>query len=159
MLCIIHLDYANAILYGLPKSTLGKYQTIQNMYAKLILNRKKHSSLSLSLNELHWLPIEQRIKYKILTSTFKCITGTALKYLQHLINTKKNRRDNMHSNNNGITLQRPKVKYKTIATISFNYSAPTLWNQLPRIIRESPNLNHPKKKLNTQLFQQAFNLN
>ena len=27
MLCITHLNYANAILYGLPKSTLGKYQT------------------------------------------------------------------------------------------------------------------------------------
>ena len=45
-----------------------------------ILNRNKFSSSSMALKELHWLPIEQRIWYKILTSTFKCITGTALKY-------------------------------------------------------------------------------
>ena len=115
MLCI-NLDYANAILYGLPKSTPGKYQTIQNMCAKLVLSRKKYSNSSLALKKSHWLPIEQRIEYKILTSTFKCITGTAPKYLQDLINTKENRRDNMHSNSNGITLQRPKVKYKTFAT-------------------------------------------
>ena len=107
MLCITFFNYANAILYGLPKSTLGIYQTIHNMCAKLILNRSKFSSSSLALKELHWLPIEQRIKYKILTSTFKCITGTSLKNIEDLINT-KNRRDNMHSNNNGITLQNPK---------------------------------------------------
>ena len=146
MLWITHLNYANAILYGLPQSTLGKYQTIQNMCAKLVLNRKKCSRSSLVLKELNWPPIEQRIKYKILTSTFKCITGTALKYLQDVIN-KKNRRDNMHPNNNRTTLQRPKVKYKAFSTRSFKYSAPTLWNQLPRTIRESPNLDNFKKKL------------
>ena len=69
----------------------------------------------MAFKELHWLQIEQMIEYKILTSTIKCITGTAPKYLQHLINTRKNKRDNMHSNSNGITLQRPKVKYKTFA--------------------------------------------
>ena len=86
-----NLDYANAILYGLPQFTLENYQTIQNMCAKLILIRNKYSRLSLALKELHWLPMEQRMKYKILTSTFKCITGTALKYLQDLIIRKKNR--------------------------------------------------------------------
>ena len=101
--CITYLIYANTIWYELPNSTLGKYQTIQNMCAKFTLNMNKYSSSSLALKELHWLPIEQRIEYKILTSTFKCITGTAPKYLQDLTNTKKNRRDNMHSNNNGIT--------------------------------------------------------
>ena len=115
--------------------------------------------LSLALKKLHWLPIEQRTECKILTSTFKCITGTAPKYLEDLTKTKKNRRDNMHSNSNGITLQRPKVKYKTFATRSFKYSAPPLWNQLPKTIREFPNLDNIKKKLKTHLFQQAFNLN
>ena len=66
---------------------------------------------------------------------------------QDLINTKKNRRDNIHSNNNGITLQRPIVKCKTFATKSFKYSASALWNQLPRTITESPNLDNFKKKL------------
>ena len=61
MFCITHLNYANAILYGLPKSTLGKYQTIQNMCDRLILNRNKYSSSALALKELHWLPIEQKI--------------------------------------------------------------------------------------------------
>ena len=49
MLCVTHLDYANGILYGLPTSTLGKFQTIQNMCAKYVLSRNKYSSSSLSL--------------------------------------------------------------------------------------------------------------
>ena len=32
-LCISHLDYANALLYGLPAVTINKFQRIQNMYA------------------------------------------------------------------------------------------------------------------------------
>ena len=55
MLCITHLDYANAMLCGLPSSTLRKYQTIQNTCAKLVLNKNRYSSLSWALKKLHWL--------------------------------------------------------------------------------------------------------
>ena len=51
--CITHLDYTNAILYGLPSSTLRKYQTIQNSCAKLILNKDRYSSSSWVLKKLH----------------------------------------------------------------------------------------------------------
>ena len=44
-----------------------------------------------ALKTLHWLPIQQRIEYKILTTIFKCIKGTAPQYLQDLIQLKENR--------------------------------------------------------------------
>ena len=55
------------------------------MCAKLILRRPKYSSSKESLYKLHWIPIWQRINYKILTLTHKCIQGQAPKYLQDLI--------------------------------------------------------------------------
>ena len=58
MFCITLLDYANAILYGLLKSTLQKYQAIQIMCAKLVLNKNKYSSTSSALKKLHWFPIQ-----------------------------------------------------------------------------------------------------
>ena len=76
-----------------------------------------------------------------------------------LINMKKNKRDNIHLNKSGIMLQRPEVKCKTFATRSYKYAAPVLWNQLPRSIRDSPNLDNFKEKLKTHLFQNAFKLN
>ena len=126
MLCITHLNYANAVLYGLPSSTLRKYQTIQNSCAKLILNKNRYSSSSWVLKKLHWLPIQQRIEHKILMTTFKCITSTAPKYLQDLISIKSNTWDNMQSNNTGTMLCTPKVKYQTFSAWSFRYSAPKL---------------------------------
>ena len=157
MLCITHLDYANAMLYGLPSITLRKYQTIQNICAKLVLNKNRYSSSLVTLKKLHWLPIQQRIEHKILMTTFKCITGITPKYLWDLISIENNTWDNMQSNNTGIILHTPKVKYQTFAAWSLMYTAPTLWSQLPKHIRDSPNLNIFKKRLKTHLFCQTFN--
>ena len=89
MLCISHLDYSNAILYGIPNKTLNKFQRIQNMCAKLALARSKYHSLTESLKALHWLPIQLRIQFKILTVTHRCINNSAPKYLQELISDKE----------------------------------------------------------------------
>ena len=36
-----HLDYANALYYGLPENSIKKLQRVQNMAAKVILGKKK----------------------------------------------------------------------------------------------------------------------
>ena len=158
MACITHLDYANAMLYGLPSSTLRKYQTIQNSSAKHILDKNRYSSSSWALKKLHWSPIQQRIEHKILT-TFKYITSMAPKYLRDLISLKSNTQDNMSSSNTGTMIHATKVKYQTYAAQSFQYSTPTLWNPLPKFIKDSPTLDIFKERLKTYLFQKAFNPN
>ena len=85
MLCISHLDYSNALLYGLPKKAIKRYQVIQNMCAKLVLGRSKYSSSNDAPKCLYWLPIQWRITYKIGLLTFKCIKKAAPRYLQELI--------------------------------------------------------------------------
>ena len=65
MLCMSHLDYSNALLYGLPNKNIKRYQMIQNICAKLVLVRPKYSSSTKTLKCLHWLPIQQRINHKI----------------------------------------------------------------------------------------------
>ena len=64
-LVISHLDYSNAILYGLPASTLAPLQRIQHRAAKLILNRGRYDSATDALRTLHWLPIRYRSLFKI----------------------------------------------------------------------------------------------
>ena len=63
MLCMSHLDYSNAVLYGIPNKTLNKYQRIQNMCATLVLGKSKYDSSTESLKALHWLPIWQSSKF------------------------------------------------------------------------------------------------
>ena len=41
---ISHLDYANAIMVGLPEKHISKLQHVQNMAVKVVLKRGKYTS-------------------------------------------------------------------------------------------------------------------
>ena len=84
-LVLSHLDYANGILGGLPKSSLDKMQAVQNMAAKITLGRGKYDSTTSCLVQLHWLPIKFRIDYKIISIVHKCLHGEAPPYLTRMI--------------------------------------------------------------------------
>ena len=132
MLCITHIDYANAILFRSTAKVINKFQSLQNMCAKLILRRPKYSSSMESLYKLHWLLVCQSISYKILSLTHKCIQEQAPKYLQDLINIKQKQGTNLRSNQSGLLLNQPCIKHKSLASRSFKCMAPYLWNQLTR---------------------------
>ena len=155
-LCITHLDYGNALLYGLPKKSTKRLQTVQNMCAKLVLQYSKYSSATPALMDLHWLPIKQHIQYKILTITYRTIQNRVPKYTMDLLRPHKPKRGNMQSNNSGLKLKVPLIKYNTFATRSLSYAAATLWNGLPTNIRECKTLGRFKSSLNTYLHRKAF---
>ena len=54
-------------------------------------------------------------------------------------------------------LSYPNIKPKaTLGERAFVFSAPKLWNALPRLIRESTSADTFKRKLKTHLFEKAF---
>ena len=63
------LDYCNSILYGAPMSTVSKLQRVENSLARVVLQQPKRSHAEPLLRTLHWLPIKQRIQYKLATLT------------------------------------------------------------------------------------------
>ena len=54
---ILHLDYRNAILSGCPEVAIKLCQKVQNMAARIILNKHPGDSVTKYLKLLHWLPI------------------------------------------------------------------------------------------------------
>ena len=54
-------DYANSILYGVPKYNISKLQRAQNFLARVVTRSHRRTSADTLLNKLHWLPIEDRI--------------------------------------------------------------------------------------------------
>ena len=99
------------------------------MCAKLTLRKFKYDSTTDALLQLHWLPIKQRINFKIATITYKCIYGTAPQYLKDLLIPTPNPRS-LRSSNDRTKLIIPFTKCKTFAAWSFSIAAPTIWNQL-----------------------------
>jgi len=92
------LDNCNSLLYGLPNTLLDKLQYVQNSAARLLTLSKKHDHITPILFNLHWLPINYRIKYKILLFTFKALHGLAPSYIGDLISRYKPGRSLRSSN-------------------------------------------------------------
>ena len=63
------LDYCNAILAGLPKSTIAPLQHAQNTAARLIRLVAPRDLVASTLQQLHWLPVQYRITHKLFTDS------------------------------------------------------------------------------------------
>ena len=158
MLCISHLDCSSAFLYGITRKLLQKYQRVQNMCAKLVLNKCKYDSATGFLKELHWLPIKQQIQHKILVITHKSLNGHAPKYIQELINDKEAPSRQLRSRSSVRLLNTPRIGKETFASRSFSYAALVLWNSLLRHLWDETSTTIFRKHLNMYLFKKAFNL-
>ena len=75
------LDYCNSLLYRAKQSHIDRLQCFQNNAARIISKRRKFDHISPVLRELHWIPVEHRISYKILLLTYKALNGHAPQYL------------------------------------------------------------------------------
>ena len=75
------LDYCNSLLYGLPDTLLCKLQSVQNATARLITGTRRSDHISPVLCKLHWLPIRERVKFKVACLVRQLLSGQALLYL------------------------------------------------------------------------------
>jgi hypothetical protein len=84
---LIHskLDYCNSLLLNLPASSLKRLQFVLNSVARAVTNTSKFSHITPILQSLHWLKIELRIHYKILSLTHKAVDTNRATYLRSLL--------------------------------------------------------------------------
>ena len=142
------LDSTNSLLYGLPTLLIDHVQNVQN--AHTITNTKKYDRIKPVLKQLHWLPVSQRINYKILLLTYKALNGQAPSYITELLEPYAPTRNLRSSSKN--VLKVPPVKLVCYGHRCFSFAAPSLWNSLPDIIRQSSSLPSFKTHTKTYLF-------
>ena len=80
-LVIGRLDYCTSLLYVLPASYINKLQRVQNAAARLIFNTTRFDHFPPVMKDLHWLPVEYRIMFKLVVYTFKALNGSAPTYI------------------------------------------------------------------------------
>ena len=144
------IDNCNGLLYGLSDLLLGRLQRIQNSAARLVTRTRSHESISPILHTLHWLPVKDRLVFKLLIIAYKCQHHLAPHYLQQLLQEYQPSRLLRSSTKQLLTPHN--VVTKSYGQRSFQYSMPHLWNQLPDDIRECSSLDQFKSLLKSHLF-------
>ena len=154
------LDYCNSLLLNLPSNRL---QLVLNSAARAVTKTPKFHHITPVLKSLHWLNINERIQYNVLSLTYKTLSSSRPAYLHSLVNLNHSRSTRSSSL---VTLNRPSNhSHLQITKRSFYHTAPALWNRLPSELRQLAPLsstspvaisNSLHKKLLTHLFHSSF---
>ena len=148
------LDSCNALLCGSSHGLLHRLQRVQNSAARLVTLARKRSHITPVLKELHWLPVQQRVQYKVLLLAYKALKGLAPEYLSELLTVYQPRRNLRSCESQQLVI--PRTSMITCGDRAFRKQAPFLWNQLPLDVKQASSTEQFKQRLKTHLFKIAF---
>ncbi len=120
-------------------------QLIQNAAARLILNEPKITHVTPLFSNLHWLPIAARIKFKALMFAYRTTSGSALLYLNSLLQTYMPSRSLRSASEQRIIV--PSQRDTKLLSLTFSLTVPSWWNDLSNSIRAAESLPIFKKRL------------
>ena len=132
------LDYCNSALAGVSKVYLQKLQSVQNTTARMVSGVRRCEHITPVLEDLHWLPISQRVVFKTALLVWKCVRGVCIPaaFVEG--------RQRLRSAATGALLV-PRAQTAT-GQRSFAVNGPTVWNSLPPALC-SPDLSQNTFKL------------
>ena len=137
----------------IEKAALSQYTPHLNSFSSFFAHNSAYKPLH-STETLHWLPVNFRIKYKILLIAYKCVNYVVPIHIQNHISIYVPNRPLRSLTAEYLVVPRAKTSF---GTRSFAYAAPHLWNSLPFEIRTASSLTVFKNKLKTFFFNEAFN--
>ena len=81
--CLIFawLDYCNTVFASRSRREINRLQSVQNAPVRLVAGARKYDHVTPLLLERHWLPIEQRVLFKLGVTMFKIVNNMAPSYL------------------------------------------------------------------------------
>jgi len=133
------------MLYGAPATTFDVLQRAQNNLARVVCQLGGRTDAKPLLQSLHWLPVKQRVTYKMATLTFKVLSSSTPAYLNDLIQSAVPVRPLRSSDAPMLSAARTRTEF---ARRAFSVAAPHTWNSLPSDIRSCHTL-HLKTPQNT----------
>ena len=122
------LDYCNSLLNNIAKQDLSKLQRVQNCLARVVLRAPRFSRSLPPLKQLHWLPVNYRIKFKLSTLTYRALAIHQPPYLASLLHYSNIPRQLRSSTSQQLSIPRTKLN---LGKRAFSVAAPIIWNELP----------------------------
>ena len=129
---------------------------VSDLFGNNFLNEKRDSPAPL-LHSLHWLPVRERIFFKLCLYVYKSLNGQAPQYLTDSLKTKFRPPQGpvIRSASDNTLLVVPPTRTQN-GDKAFAVAGPSIWNTIPRHIRDSPNTDSFKKVLKTYLFPSQY---
>jgi len=116
-------------------------------------NNKRTCTAKPLMCQLHWLPVQQRIDYKVSVLTYKTLNTSVPQYLSQRINRHVNART---LRSTAMLLLIQPFARTDFAKRSFRCAALSVWNSFPASVIGSDSLSVFKSRLKTFLFRRYF---
>ena len=149
------LDYCNSLLYGTSVANMTKLQRVQNNLARIVTGAKRRDHITPVLRDLHWLPVSNRIEYKVALITHKVQHHEQPHYLSELVDAYQPSRT-LRSSSQHLLTKPTGIKTK-LGQRCFTHAAAATWNSLPAELRVIKDERLFKSKLKTHLFSNYSN--
>ena len=104
--------------------------------------------------QLHWLPIEQRVIFKLLLLVYKSLNGQGPDYLRELLELYVPTRTLRSADSMKLCV--PKCHYEDTRKRAFSIRGPVEWNELPFSVKSSDSVDSFKCALKIHLFRLAY---
>ena len=146
------LDYCNSLLAGTSVLNLSRLQLVQNTLARVVAQKPRCCHITPVLIDLHWLPVRQRIEFKMATTAFKMWHYQQPSYLAEILPRYTPSRSSAST-----IISAPLRKTSMAFSKSFSSVASNIWNKLPGHLSSVPALPAFRTHLKSHLFLQAYN--
>ena len=125
---LLQLTAVQSISDGL----LRRLQSVQNAAARLVTGARRCDHITPMLRQLHWLPVRQRVVFKIAGLVHQSLVGLAAAYLADdcRLLSDVGRRPLRSNSSDMRKLLVPRTHNK-LGDWSFSAAGPRLWNDLP----------------------------
>ena len=150
------LEYCNSLLYGAEAQLLRRHYVVQSIFSRTVLNvSRTNQHVSNILRELHWLPIQSRIEFKITLLSYKAYQTHEPSYLSTLLKPYTRSRSLKSCVQDLLVVQSARLKS---VIRGFLCAEPRISNVIPITTRLSDSITGFKSHLKTYLFRISFGL-
>ena len=146
------IDYCNIVFVGLQNSTIDRLQSVLHTAACIITGVKVMFTSHLPRETLRWLPVTQRITFKLCPTIYKALHGMTPSYSADFCRpvAATHYRQRLRSATHGdLVVPRNRLE---LGKRAFTVAGPTAWNNLPLSVPLAPSITTFKTAFKKQVF-------